>query len=82
MDMWIWWALVLAVVGVVLLSFLPVVWGVMKMIWSYMGPPLFAAILLVIGWKFGGWISIIFYVFGGVMVFYSYIYYKNRLWDE
>ena len=60
----------------------PVVVGSVKAISINLGPPLVAALLLLVGWRVAGLIGWLIIGAGVLMSVYSYIYYKEKLYED
>lgn len=60
----------------------PIVFGSVKAVSVNLGPPLVAALLLVVGWRVHGLIGWLIIGAGVLMGVYSYIYYKEKLYED
>jgi hypothetical protein len=60
----------------------PIIFGSVKAISINLGPPLVAALLLLVGWRVEGIIGWLIMGAGVLMGVYSYIYYKEKLYED
>jgi hypothetical protein len=79
----IFWGVAIAIALTIFFTVIaPIVFGSVKAVSVNLGPPLVAALLFLVGWRVEGIIGWLIIGAGVLMGVYSYIYYKERLWED
>ncbi|MCB2211273.1 hypothetical protein KQI52_04070 [bacterium] len=82
MDFIFWGSAILVALALFFFVIAPLIFSSAKVVSMYAGLPLLALALIVVGYKVGGPVGWVIVIAGVGVGIYSYIYFKEKLYEE